>query len=263
MRRLFLTTILLLLAHASTAAEHDSASCCFLNLRGGVGYGLYRDLGASPLTYRGLQLHPALSLSVQRHDWRYEAQLSAAGGGYGLTVGFNYIQAWGGHPVVRLVASRRMHSACPWQLWLGASADNLFDIRYHSSLGNACAGFGNFARLNVETSLEYRLCRWIFHTSLQLNLLSLNLRPGFAYMDNFDQDISSPTANTFDQYHCYPTLLSGAAANLGATYQLPGGNRVGLSYQWVYLTSRTTTAAPHLFQYAHHALLFHLGFRLK
>ena len=82
-------------------------------------------------------------------------------------------------------------------------------------------------------------------------------------MDNFDQDISSPTVNTFDQYRSYLTVASSATADVGATWQLNSGNRVGLSYQWAYLTSRTTEAAPHLFQYAHHALLFHLGFRLN
>ena len=147
MKRLLITAFLLLFALPSLHAQRDSSTRCFVNLHGGVGYGLYRDLGASPLTYRGLQLHPALSVSVQRQDWHYEALLCANGGGYGLRVGVNSMQAYGGHLVVGFRASRQMLVADRWQLWLGGSVDNIFDIRYNRSFGNACVGFGNFARL--------------------------------------------------------------------------------------------------------------------
>ena len=82
-------------------------------------------------------------------------------------------------------------------------------------------------------------------------------------MDNFDQDISSPTANTFDQYHTYLALAAGAATDVGASLLLATGNRIGLSYHWSYLSSQSSDASPHLFQYAHHALLFHLAFKIK
>ena len=228
-----------------------------------MGYGLYRDLGASPLTYRGLQLHPGITVEMQKTSWRYEAMLLTGGGAYGLKMGTGYIQAYGAQPLLGIRASRLFYSDNHLSLWAGGSFANHFDIRYNQSLGNACAGFGNFARFNVEGYAEYLLSHWLFHARLQLNALSLNLRPGFAYMDNFDQNIASPTANTFDQYRCYLALASGIATDIGASLLLSNGNRVGISYQWFYLTSRTTSAAPHLFEYAHHALLFHLGFKLN
>ena len=263
MNRLFVTILFLLLAIPPLRAESDSSAHCYIYLHGGVGYGLFRDLGISPLTYRGLQLAPGLSVSVQKPKWNYEAMLLADGGAYGLKLGINFIQTYGGHPVIGFSALHRLAAADHWRLWAGGSVDNLFDIRYTASLGNACAGFGNFARINAVGRVEYRLCRWLFHARLQLGLLSLALRPGFAYMDNFDQNIASSTANTFDQYRSYLTLANSAVTDLGATLQLAGGNRVGISYRWSYLTSRTTHTAPHLFQYADHALLFHLGFILK
>ena len=81
-------------------------------------------------------------------------------------------------------------------------------------------------------------------------------------MDNFDQDISNPTTNTFDQYRTYLAAATGVMTDVGATLLLANGNRIGVSYQWGYLTSRTTRRAPHLFECADHALLFHIGLKL-
>ena len=266
MRRLFLLSLFCLLLLAPLHAEQDSTSRYYLHLQGGFGYGLYRDLGASPLTYKGLQLHPGISVGVQKPEWRYEAYVSASGGAYGLKLGFNYFQAYGGHPVLGFRAWRKIGTGSFFHLWLGGSVDDLFDIRYNSSLGNANLGFGNFGRLNLEGCVEYRLCSWLFHARLQLNAVSLVYRPGFAYMDNYDQDISNPAVNTFDQYHGYLSVATGAATDLGATLILSNGNQVGLSYQWSYLTSRNSpdrVSAPHVFEYADHALLLHLGFKLN
>ena len=285
MRHLFLTTLFLLITLTPLRAERIEYNHCvqaygslhagapdtiilsrnniFLNLHGGIGYGLYRDLGVSPLTYRGLQIYPSISVGLQKSYWRYEAMFSVAGGVYGLRLGTDYIQAYGGHPVLGVKALRLLLVGNHFSLWAGGLADNLFDIRYNASFGNANVGFSNFARLNLEGRAEYRLRNFLFHINLQINALSLLYRPGFAYMDNYDQDISSPVINTFDQYRCYLAIVTGAAPDLGATLLLSNGNRVGLSYQWNYLTSRTTTLAPHLFQYADHALLFHLGVRLN
>ena len=263
MRRPVLTLLTLLFALPLWGAERDSANHTFIHLRSGVGYGLYRDLGTSPITYRGLQLHPGISLEIQQLLWRYEGALLVDGGVYGIKPSINYIQAYGGHPLLGFRVWRKMAHHNHLHLWAGGSADNLFDIRYQSSLGNACAGFGNYARLNLEGCLEYTIGSWLFHAQLQLGALSLTTRPGFAYMDNFDQDISSPTANTFDQYHTYLALAAGAATDVGASLLLATGNRIGLSYHWSYLSSQSADASPHLFQYAHHALLFHLAFKIK
>ncbi|MBQ6069683.1 MAG: hypothetical protein IJK84_09280 [Bacteroidales bacterium] len=262
MNRLLITTLLLLFTNPLLHAERDSSTCCHLMLHGGAAYGLYRDMGTSPLTYRGIQAAPGISLSVENSQWSYEALLLTDAGAYGLKLGIDYIQSYGGHPLVGFGIWRNLYADSRWRMWLGGVVDDLFDIRYNRSLGNASAAFGNFARLHVDGRVEYRLSRWLLHARLQLNLLTLNYRPGFAYMDNFDQEISDPTANTFDQYRSYASLASSAHTDVGATYCLNNGNKVGVSYRWTYLTSRTTAAAPHLFESADHALLFHLGFAL-
>ena len=263
MNRLLLILFFLVVTHASLCAEVDSVTHCHLRLQSGTGYGVYRDLGASPLTYRGMQLAPGISLSIQNANWLGEAYLLADGGAYGLRLGFNYIQAYGGHPIVGCRALRNLYDDGRWRLWAGGSLDDLFDIRYNASLDNACVAFGDFARLNVEGRVEYCLRRWLLHAQMSLNVLTFNLRPGFAYTDNFDQDIASPTANTFDQYRIYPTLGTSVSTDWGATYMLANSNRIGISYRWSYLTSRTTAAAPHRFEYADHSLLVNLDLLLN
>jgi hypothetical protein len=263
MNRLFVTTFLLLVAAAPLHAESDTVTHCYINLHGGIAYGLYRDLGTSPLTYRGLHLAPGLSVLVQKPQWRYESMLLTGVGGYGLKLGINNMQTYGGHAVIGFRAWRQFVGQGGWHLWAGGSVDNLFEGRYTPSLGNACAGFGNYARVNADGCVEFRYDRWLFHARIQLNLISLNMRPGFSYMDNYDQNIASETANAFDQYRSYLSVATSAATDMGATLQLASGNRIGVSYCWSYLTSRTTSSAPHLFQYADHAILFHLGFVLK
>ena len=265
MKRHLTILLLVLLVPPVSRATSDSLSHVTLALHGGAGYGLYRESGASPLTYRGLELHPGFSVRVEKASSRYEAYLLASGGGYGLKARWSYFQAYGGHPVVGFRASFRMPSAAPWQLWVGGSVDDLFDIRYTSSLGNANFGYGNFLRLNVEALLEYHLQRWRFHAAVAFTPMAITYRPGFAYMDNFDQELSNPVANTFDQYVSYLVWAPGTETSLGATFMMRSGNTVGLSYYWNYLTSRVSPdriSAPHRFDYAGHALILTLGIRL-
>ena len=249
MKRHLFILLLVLLAPPVTHAMSDSLSHVVLTLHGGGGYGLYRELGASPFTYKGMELYPGFSVRVEKPSRCYEAYLSAAGGGYGLKARWSYFHAYGGHPVVGFRACFRVPSSTPWQLWVGGSVDDLFDIRYNSTLGNANMGYGNFLRLNVESAMIYSLQRWCFHAAIA-----------------FDQDLSDPVANTFDQYVGYGVWAPGAETSLGATLMLRSGNTVGFSYHWAYLTSRVSpdrVSAPHRFDYASHALMLTLGIRLR
>lgn len=266
MKRLLLTILFAMITCLFSSASADSVSRVTLGLCGGVGHGLYRDLGASPLTYRGLELHPGISMTVEKGCCRREAFLLASGGAYGLKWGWPYVHAYGGHPILGYRSWRCLYNDGPWQMWAGGSLDNLFDIRYNSALGNASMGFGSFVRLNMEISVEYSLKRWLFHSQILLTPLALAMRPGYAYMDNFDQDISNPTTNTFDQYGWYVAAVPSCETVIGADLRMRNGNWVGLSYRWRFLTSRVSAdgvTAPHRFDYAGHALVVALGFRLR
>ena len=264
MKRVVIIFLSLFFLLSEVAAQPISEQGVLIGLQGGVGYGLYRDLGASPLTYRGLELLPGIAVSVEKPMWRYKAQLGLSGGGYGLAVGFKYMQAYGGQVNVGFETMHKIAEYVPWQLWLGASVDDRADVRYNSVLGNSCVGSSNFFNLNLIGRTEVSVGNWMMHAQLALTPVSLLLRPGFAYMDNYDHEISNPLADYLKQYRWYISGATIAVTDLGATLRLKNGNRIGVSYRWHYMTSRATvgTAAPYVFEQAGHALLFHMGFKL-
>lgn len=260
----YLLTIIFLLISSSAIASvsTDSASAFCLRLSGGAGIGVYRDFGASPITFRGLELDPGISLMYEKGSWRYEGSLAGAGGGYGFLLGFNYMQAYGGAPWISLSAQHKIDNFGRWNFWIGGGVEDRCDIRYSSALGNACTGISNFFNVNLLGDVECNYGSWTIRGRLSLTPMSLLFRPGFAYMDNYDQEIGDPNANLFDQYSSYVSWATGASTEFGFLYRLKQGNRVGVCYRWNYFTSRTSSSCPHLFQQASHALIVNLDFAL-
>lgn len=233
-------------------------------LQGGMGYGLYRDLGASPLTYRGLELTPGLRVDLWYPTWRYEVQLGVAGGGYGYKLGWSNVQAYGGQVNIGIGAMHRIAWQGRWQIWAGALLEDRADMRYNGALGNSSVGATNFVNLSLLGMAELNLKHWVLHCQLALAPASLVLRPGFAYMDNYAHEIDNPVADFMKQYRWYLTGATTMATDLGATLELPNGNRVGLSYRWHYTTSRATAdgVAPYCFEQSGHAVVIELELKL-
>ncbi len=265
MKRIVTILLALFLLSLSVSAQWAEERAVLGGLRSGVGYGLYRDMGASPLTYRGPELLPGLRVVVLRPHWRYGAQLDLSLGGYGYQVGIDHLQAYGGQLSMGFGLLRRIMSEGRWQLWTGVSLDDRADLRYNSTLDNANVGAGNFINVNLLGRAELRLGRWLLHGQLDFTPVSVVLRPGFAYMDNYDHEISNPLADFMGHYHSYVAGATRVATDLGTTLLLTNGNYVGLSYRWHYMTSHTSAdplSAPYLFEQAGHGLILELGFKL-
>ena len=64
-------------------------------------------------------------------------------------------------------------------------------------------------------------------------------------------------------FYGYLTAFNQVSTSLAASYILPHGNRIGLSYRWHYLTSRTSALAPYRFEQANHAILLTLDLLLN
>ena len=63
------------------------------------------------------------------------------------------------------------------------------------------------------------------------------VRPGYAYMDNYTQDINM--INTLLQdYESFGKFFPGVSTDVGLYFNLLNGNRIGLNYRWDYLTTR-------------------------
>ncbi|MCQ2274359.1 MAG: hypothetical protein MJZ86_06150 [Bacteroidales bacterium] len=260
MKRPIFTAFLMLFAMGFSQAQNH----VFLTLEGGGGYGIFRDLGISPITYQGLELAPAFALNFSSPTWQYQVALGAQGGGYGYRPGFASMQHYGGLPYFSVSAMRNVLQKNRLSVWGGLQLSEMMDIRHLPALGNTSTNFSNFINLSILGRAEYEVARFRFHGQLCFAPASVCLRPGFAYLDNFNQDISSPTHNTFDQYAWYVAALTSVYTDLGATLTLNNGNRIGLAYRWHYLTSRAQTAsAPFVFEQASHAIVVSLDFILK
>ena len=248
------------------AAVDDSTTHVYLGLHGGAGIGVYRDEGLSPLLYRGLEIHPALSLEVQKPSWLFGAAASVDGGAYGLTLSLAGLRAYGGQVSVAFHALRRVAGTGCWTFWAGAGVADLFDIRYNPAFGNSSEGSSNFALLNLAVRAEAQLRGWTIRAQAGFTPVALLYRPGFSYISNYDRDAANPVDCAFDQYQLYWAAAAGLATEVGCSRQLPNGNEFGLSYRWQHLTSRTSPdrlAAPHRFDCASHALIIHLMFNIK
>lgn len=275
MQRLILTLFVALItalptfgAAASPAADDNGGNRptagaeVRLGLHSGAGYGLWRDLGASPLTYPGIELQPALSVAVDLPLWRFHAFSYLTVGAYGWHRNSYNFDSFGGQTAACVEVWRRCLERDRWQLWGGASLDNTGDIRYSRLLGNAGVGVSDFVTLTLAARAEYRLPHWLLHGSLAFSPAALTLRPGYAYIANYDRDLQNPAANTFEQYRWYLVGACGVATDIGIHLLLSNGNRIGVSYLWHHLTSRTATEAPHRFDQASHTLSFSLEFAL-
>lgn len=263
MYRYVFSAFLALLSVFSAGAQEAPSRQWFLGLEGGAGCGIYRDLGLSPITYRGLELAPAFSLDVHAPLWQHQLALGGWGGGYGYQLGFAAMQNYGGLPSVSLSSVRKVLDHSHLTLYCGGRLSEMMDIRYQPSLGNAANSFGNLVSLSFVGRAECRLRRWMLQAQVAVALPSAVMRPGFAYIDNFNQDIASPTANTFDQYRWYVSGLNFTATQLGVTRLLPNGNRLTLRYDWHYLHSRTAPLAPYVLQQASHSLVVRLDFAIN
>lgn len=264
MKRLRFALLLVLFCSSCAMAQTDSLNRYFLDFRGGGGYGLYRDFGAAPFTFTGVELAPGIAFVSQHPQWRWQVSLDVVGGMYG--VGSPTWQISGGVADLSAEYLYRLGGQGYWQWWVGGGVDDLFDMRYNAGLSNADMGFSNFLRVNMLARIEYVRPRWMMWGQMGLSPMALMLRPGFAYIDNFNHILATSSANLFDEYHWYLAGAVGMDTELGVSLLLSNGNRVGLAYQWHHATSHASVdgvSAPYRFDQASHLLRIHLQFCLK
>ena len=130
-------------------------------------------------------------------------------------------------------------------VWAGASLQEDAFFRIIPSLGNASTSTAVFFNLNAEGLIQYDLIPVQNHSrhlmtmygKLVLPLGGLIYRPPYAFMDNYTSDIN--LVNTIlSSYEASGMLFPGVSTDVGFRFNLPNGNKIGLSYRWDYLTTR-------------------------
>ena len=132
-----------------------------------------------------------------------------------------------------------------FHLWAGGAFQTNIDIKSISAMMNASTGVTGFINVCAEGMLSYDFAyiRGGSHNllsiygKLSLPMFSAVLRPGYAYMDNYSQDIDIINA-MLEDYESFGMVFPGASTNVGLYFNLLNGNRIGLSYRWDYLTTR-------------------------
>lgn len=269
MAKIFFNTLLLfpflLSGFVSAQVDDSDSNRFFLVLKGGTGYGVYCDLGASPRQYVGMELTPGFGVDIRKPQWRMAINLNVDAGAYGLTYQFRSFNCLGGQPRLDIQMLWKCLDKSGWQGWVGGGIGDWGDIRYNSLLGNSCVGISNCIYAAVVGRVEYTLKRWNLYGQLSFQPVGMMLRPGFAYVANYDKDIANPVANTFAHYHWYVAGACGLNSEVGAELMLHNGNRIGIAYRWHHVTSRVSpkaTGAPWRFDQAAHQLVLSLALAL-
>ena len=233
----------------------------YLNRHDGIGYGLFRDQGTSPLVYSGLQAH--LGADIDIHFPKFRVSLSSALNG-GL---FNFdSDDDSGAKSLFLESSAsalfRVWHHRQWQLWAGASLDDYFGIKYNENLENSSIGFTGLIGLGLRGRIEYRTParprghHWIFHGELALMPVAAVQRPGYAYVDNHTAGEGDILFSFLSSYEVSAVSFPMAKTDFGASFVFPSGNQVGAAYRWSFFS--TGSAGASRFDEASHQLTINI-----
>ena len=219
------------------------------------------DNGTIPYPYRGLGLNFAGGVTI---EWaRYHVQkesrvaidmLGNGGTSYGIEGRSEFLYRF--HDGKR----NRLH------LWAGPALQSYLDLKEISAMMNASLGLSGFMNLCAEGMLSYDFAYphggtynlLTLYGKLSLPVAGLVMRPGYAYMDNYTNDINVNNTMLSD-YVLFGKWLPGVGTDVGLYLNLMNGNRIGLSYRWDYLS--TGHKGAYRFDNALHS--FNLNFKFN
>ena len=235
----------------------------WLNLSAGGTIADCYDNGTIPYSYLGIGGNLGLGVTV---EWsRFHAQtegrvfgtmLTVSGSSIGIDSKTEFLYRF--HDGKR----NRLH------LWAGGAFQINYDIKSISSMMNASAGVTGFMNLCAEGMLSFDFARirggnhnlLTAYGKLTLPLVGVAMRPGYAYMDNYTQDIDV-SSTVLGDYEGLGLAFPGASTDIGLYLNLVNGNRIGLSYRWDYLTTRH--AGIYRFDNALHSINLNFMFNIN
>jgi len=236
-------------------------------LDGGVGLGLADayDAGIAPTSLWGLGGSAQLGATVEWQRCHIQTEMRTLGdllvlplSGYNIDVQERVEFLYRIHDNQR----NRLH------LWVGGGLEEDAFFRIIPALGNASTSTAVFLNLNAEGMVQYDFAfikngthnLLSVYGKLTLPLGSIIERPPYAFMDNYTSDIN--LMNTIlNSYEMSSMLFPGVSTDIGLRFNLPNGNKIGLSYRWDYLTTRNH--GHYRFDNAFHTLSLDFMFKLN
>ncbi len=253
-----------------------------LGLTAGMGYGLFRDMGASPTTFHGAMFNP--QLTVER--WMFapirknrmwvtidggvgvyaKAQSSLlqlqtdAAAGMGI-VEMGYEQQLFQRPMYFKDCVKKKHKSDSLNIvykgsltvspFWGVSFNEYVFLSAIPNLENSSTalsimsmpvlrgGLGCRYYKKCEDDGRFEFLRWSSRAVVGVAPVGYCLRPGFAYLDNYNASNGDIILNNFGRtYRMDPVSLPWCNTELSVTYHFRNQNALGLCYGWHFLTSR-------------------------
>ncbi|MBQ2508810.1 MAG: hypothetical protein II532_03475 [Bacteroidales bacterium] len=254
-----------------------------LGLTAGTGYGLFRDMGASPTTFHGAMFNP--QLTVERWMFapiRKNRMWVTIDGGVGVyaKAQSNLLQlqtdAVAGLGVMEMGYEQQLFQRSMYfkdvkkkhkldslniieykggyltvnPFW-GVSLDEYLFLSAIPNLENSSTalscmsmpvlrgGLGCRYHKRCKDDSFFVFLRWSSRAVVCIAPMGYCLRPGFAYLDNYNASNGDIILNNFGRnYRMDPVFLPWCNTELSVTYHFRNQNALGLCYGWHFLTSR-------------------------
>lgn len=235
----------------------------WLNLSAGGNIADCYDNGTIPFRYLGWGGNIGTGVTVEwkryhiQNDSRVFANL-LKNGGYSYDIDSRTEFLYRFHDGKR----NRLH------LWAGGALQLYYDIKEISALMNASTGISGFNNLCATGMLSYDFAfirngshnLLTVYGKLSLPVAGLVIRPGYSYIDNYSHDLDV-TNTMLNDYKTFGKWLPGASTDVGLYLNLLNGNRIGLNYNWDYLS--TGHKGTHRFDNAVHSVNINFMFNIN
>lgn len=239
----------------------------------GIGYAHMRDMGVSPLSYGGPAISPTIGFRCEGRPWHWGADIQLVGSYLEDPVhpkhNFSTIEGIArlSMHMQRLVYSQNLGKQT-LRLFVGATADEWFEIHHDPQFRNSSTGISNFIMPTVTFGADmvfgaapYRPDgRMMLKGNMAIAPVALVMRPGYAYIGNYTSS-HTPYDATLDNYMWHLTGIPHLQTSTGVTFPLANGNRIGLTYQWTLTT--THNKGSHRFDSATHLARLTFDFMLS
>ena len=252
-KHIILVAILLMAtqAFAQNSENNDTPPCAIHNtkvpvwINAGVGLGGANayDKGIAPMSMWGLGVRGQLGVTVEWKRCHIQTESRAL-----FDLLLTPLSGYNIDVQQRLEFLYRVHDGKRNRLhvWVGGSWQQDAFFRIIPSLGNASTSTALFYNLNAESMVQYD-CAFIkdgthnlltLYGKVMLPLGGLICRPPYAFMDNYTSDLN--LLNTIlSSYEMSGMVFPGVATDFGLRLNLLNGNKIGFSYRWDYLTTRS------------------------
>lgn len=262
-----LLVIAMVFAFAGPVCSQESDAYPSIWLNGGVGscFADAYDNGAAPMSLFGLGTGFQSGVILEwgrccfQRQSRYRLGLLVSPF-HGYIIGMNE-----GSEFLYCIRGKKSHQL---HLWIGGGIHEEGSLKVLPSMKTCAVSSSVFGNLSVEGMMQYDFAfiqddlhnLLTAFVKLRLPLVGVVNYPGFSYMDNYASNIN--LVNTIlSTYETRGMFFPGASTDVGLRFNLPNGNRIGLSYHWDYLTTRNS--GYYRFDNAFHSVTFDVMFKLN